>query len=182
MNDDRADRGRPTPCGRHGPRRRSRYRRTGRPRPARALPRCRDGYDRLGMVCEACCDYRQTADYYRKAINVIRNCTPTTTIPSSRSPSSKGSSTGSNRRRTTPPTELPAGPNPAPASPGARRRQARSLLDPPCAPAPSRAGRRREMVRQSHQGMIRNNDPMDLPRSVRDTNRQTSNSVIRKPR
>jgi hypothetical protein len=30
--------------------------------------------------------------------------------------------------------------------------------------------------------MIRNNDPMDLPRSVRDTNRQTSNSVIRKPR
>jgi tetratricopeptide (TPR) repeat protein len=37
------------------------------------FPNVHDGYDRLGMVCEARGDYRQAANYYRKAINVIRN-------------------------------------------------------------------------------------------------------------
>jgi tetratricopeptide (TPR) repeat protein len=37
------------------------------------FPDVHDGYDRLGMVCEARGDHRQAADYYRKAIDVIRN-------------------------------------------------------------------------------------------------------------
>jgi tetratricopeptide (TPR) repeat protein len=37
------------------------------------FPDVHDGYDRLGMICEARGDHRQAADYYRKAINVIRN-------------------------------------------------------------------------------------------------------------
>ena len=37
------------------------------------FPDVHDGYDRLGMVCEARGDHRQAADYYRKAISVIRN-------------------------------------------------------------------------------------------------------------
>ena len=37
------------------------------------FPDVHDGYDRLGLVCEARGDHRQAADYYRKAINVIRN-------------------------------------------------------------------------------------------------------------
>ncbi len=37
------------------------------------FPDVHDGYDRLGMVCEARGDHRQAADYYRKALNVIRN-------------------------------------------------------------------------------------------------------------
>jgi tetratricopeptide (TPR) repeat protein len=37
------------------------------------FPNVHDGYDRLGMVCEARGDHRQAADYYRRAINVIRN-------------------------------------------------------------------------------------------------------------
>ena len=37
------------------------------------FPDVHDGYDRLGMICEARDDHRQAADYYRKAIGVIRN-------------------------------------------------------------------------------------------------------------
>jgi tetratricopeptide (TPR) repeat protein len=37
------------------------------------FPDVHDGYDRLGMVCEARGDHRQAADYYRKVIDVIRN-------------------------------------------------------------------------------------------------------------
>jgi len=37
------------------------------------FPDVHDGYDRLGMICEARGDHRQAADYYRKAIGVIRN-------------------------------------------------------------------------------------------------------------
>ena len=37
------------------------------------FPDVHDGYDRLGMVCEARGDHRQAADCYRKAIDVIRN-------------------------------------------------------------------------------------------------------------
>ena len=37
------------------------------------FPDVHDGYDRLGMVCEARGDHRQAADYYRRAITVIRN-------------------------------------------------------------------------------------------------------------
>jgi hypothetical protein len=37
------------------------------------FPDVHDGYDRLGMVCEARGDHRQAADYYRRAINVIRS-------------------------------------------------------------------------------------------------------------
>ena len=37
------------------------------------FPDVHDGYDRLGMVCEARGDHRQAADYYRKAINVDRD-------------------------------------------------------------------------------------------------------------
>ena len=37
------------------------------------FPDVHDGYDRLGMVCEARGDLRQAADYYREAINVIRD-------------------------------------------------------------------------------------------------------------
>ena len=37
------------------------------------FPDVHDGYDRLGMVCEARGDHRQAADYYRKAIYVIRS-------------------------------------------------------------------------------------------------------------
>jgi tetratricopeptide (TPR) repeat protein len=37
------------------------------------FPDVHDGYDRLGVVCEARGDHRQAADYYRKAIKVIRS-------------------------------------------------------------------------------------------------------------
>ena len=37
------------------------------------FPDVHDGYDRLGMVCEARGDHRLAADYYRKAITVIQN-------------------------------------------------------------------------------------------------------------
>ncbi len=37
------------------------------------FPDVHDGYDRLGMVCEARGDHRQAADCYRKAIDVIRS-------------------------------------------------------------------------------------------------------------
>ena len=37
------------------------------------FPDVHDGYDRLGMVCEARGDRRQAAGYYRRAINVIRS-------------------------------------------------------------------------------------------------------------
>jgi tetratricopeptide (TPR) repeat protein len=37
------------------------------------FPDVHDGYDRLGMICEARGDHRQAADYYRSAINVIRD-------------------------------------------------------------------------------------------------------------
>jgi hypothetical protein len=37
------------------------------------FPGVHDSYDRLGMVCEARGDHRQAANYYRIAINVIRN-------------------------------------------------------------------------------------------------------------
>ena len=37
------------------------------------FPDVHDGYDRLGMVCEARGDHRQAADYYRKVIDVIRS-------------------------------------------------------------------------------------------------------------
>ncbi len=37
------------------------------------FPDVHDGYDRLGMICEARGNHRQAADYYRKAIDVIRN-------------------------------------------------------------------------------------------------------------
>ncbi len=37
------------------------------------FPDVHDGYDRLGMVCEARGDLRQAADCYRKALDVIRN-------------------------------------------------------------------------------------------------------------
>ena len=37
------------------------------------FPDVHDGYDRLGMVCEARGDHRQAAEYYRRAIAVIRN-------------------------------------------------------------------------------------------------------------
>ena len=37
------------------------------------FPDVHDGYDRLGMVCEARGDHRRAADYYRKAITVIRD-------------------------------------------------------------------------------------------------------------
>jgi tetratricopeptide (TPR) repeat protein len=83
------------------------------------FPDVHDGYDRLGMVCEARGDHRQAADYYRKAITVVRN------HPDAYDPefvSSSGSSTGSKPRQTPPPAE-PAGPSAAPASSGARRRQ-----------------------------------------------------------
>jgi tetratricopeptide (TPR) repeat protein len=37
------------------------------------FPDVHDGYDRLGMVCEARGDHRQAAEYYRRAVTVIRN-------------------------------------------------------------------------------------------------------------
>ena len=37
------------------------------------FPDVHDGYDRLGMVCEARGDRRQAADYSRRAITVIRS-------------------------------------------------------------------------------------------------------------
>jgi tetratricopeptide (TPR) repeat protein len=37
------------------------------------FPDVHDGYDRLGMVCEARGDHRQAAEHYRKAIAVIRD-------------------------------------------------------------------------------------------------------------
>ena len=37
------------------------------------FPDVHDGYDRLGMICEARGDHRQAADYYRKAIDLIRS-------------------------------------------------------------------------------------------------------------
>jgi tetratricopeptide (TPR) repeat protein len=37
------------------------------------FPDVHDGYDRLGMVCEARGDHRQAADYYRRAVTVIRD-------------------------------------------------------------------------------------------------------------
>lgn len=35
-------------------------------------PEVHDGYDRLGMVCEARGEHKQAADYYRKVIEFIR--------------------------------------------------------------------------------------------------------------
>jgi tetratricopeptide (TPR) repeat protein len=37
------------------------------------FPDVHDGYDRLGMVCQARGDHRQAADYYRRAIKIIRD-------------------------------------------------------------------------------------------------------------
>ena len=37
------------------------------------FPEVHDGYDRLGMVCEARGDHRQAADYYRKVIAFIHD-------------------------------------------------------------------------------------------------------------
>jgi tetratricopeptide (TPR) repeat protein len=37
------------------------------------FPDVHDGYDRLGMVCEARGDHRQAAEHYRNAIAVIRD-------------------------------------------------------------------------------------------------------------
>jgi len=37
------------------------------------FPDVHDGYDRLGMVCEARGDHRQAAEYYRRAVTVIRD-------------------------------------------------------------------------------------------------------------
>lgn len=37
------------------------------------FPDVHDGYDRLGMVCEARGENRQAADYYRQAIAIIRD-------------------------------------------------------------------------------------------------------------
>ncbi len=37
------------------------------------FPDVHDGYDRLGMVCEARGDHRQAAGYYRRAIEIIRD-------------------------------------------------------------------------------------------------------------
>src|SRR5271166_437154 len=37
------------------------------------FPDVHAGYDRLGMVCKARGDHRQAADYYRRAITVIRD-------------------------------------------------------------------------------------------------------------
>ena len=37
------------------------------------FPDVHDGYDRLGMICEARGDHRRAADYYRKAIDLIRS-------------------------------------------------------------------------------------------------------------
>ena len=37
------------------------------------FPDVHDGYDRLGMVCEARGDHRQAAEHYRRAIAVIRD-------------------------------------------------------------------------------------------------------------
>jgi hypothetical protein len=37
------------------------------------FPDVHDGYDRLGMVCEARGDHRQAADYYRRAVTAIRD-------------------------------------------------------------------------------------------------------------
>jgi tetratricopeptide (TPR) repeat protein len=36
------------------------------------FPDVHDGYDRLGMVCEARGEYRQAAEYYRKVIAFVR--------------------------------------------------------------------------------------------------------------
>jgi tetratricopeptide (TPR) repeat protein len=36
------------------------------------FPDVHDGYDRLGLVCEARGDHKQAAHYYRKVIDVIR--------------------------------------------------------------------------------------------------------------
>jgi len=37
------------------------------------FPDVHDGYDRLGMVCEARGDHRQAAEYYHRAVAVIRD-------------------------------------------------------------------------------------------------------------
>jgi tetratricopeptide (TPR) repeat protein len=37
------------------------------------FPDVHDGYDRLGMVCEARGNHAQAAEYYRRAIDVIRS-------------------------------------------------------------------------------------------------------------
>lgn len=37
------------------------------------FPEVHDGYDRLGMICEARGDHAQAADYYRRAITVIHS-------------------------------------------------------------------------------------------------------------
>jgi len=84
------------------------------------FPDVHDGYDRLGMVCEARGDYRQAVDYYRKAINVIRN------HPDKYDPAFEGVFQRlidrlETQANTTP--AEPAAPTPASASPGAQRPQ-----------------------------------------------------------
>jgi len=53
-------------------------------------------------------------------------------------------------------------------------------LTPAALPAVRNAGRRRGMVPQSHQGMIRSSNTQDQPRSARDKTRRPSNSVLKK--
>ena len=101
------------------------------------FPDVHDGYDRLGMVCEARGDNRQAADYYRKAITVIRPSRQLRSRVRNRLPKARRPARNPGERRH--PLSLLARPLPQPrrmlAGVKASTPAARSLLDPACAPS-----------------------------------------------
>ena len=101
------------------------------------FPDVHDGYDRLGMVCEARGDHRQAADYYRKAITVIRDH-PDNYDPGFETVFQKLVDRLETQANAADPLSLPARPLLQPrrvlGGVKASTPAARSLLDPACAP------------------------------------------------
>ena len=126
------------------------------------FPDVHDGYDRLGMVCEARGDHRQAADYYRKAINVIRdhpdNYDPEfeavfqRLVDQARNP-------GGRRRRLSLPVRPPLQPRRVLGGVKASTPAARSLLDPACAPG----GQKRRSAPRNGPSVSPRNDPKERP-------------------
>ena len=126
------------------------------------FPDVHDGYDRLGMVCEARGDHRQAADYYRKAINVIRN------HPDNYDPDVRGRlpeahrparTEGGRRRRLSLPVQPPLQPRRVLGGVKASTPAARSLLDPACAPG----GQERRSAPRNGPSVSPRNDPKEGP-------------------
>ena len=122
------------------------------------FPDVHDGYDRLGMVYEARGDHVQAADYYRRAITVIRSHPDALRsrvrghVPKARRPARNP---GGRRRRLSLLARPLLQPRPVLGGVKASTPAARSLLDPNLRSRRSGAqGRHRGMVLQSRQGIL----------------------------